>query len=131
VNVPSPKLPARIVAAIDQAQILGIRAGARSDHRFIGVWPVVVDGRAFVRSWTLKPNGWYRTFLEDPLGTIQVGEREVRVRAVPVRSERIRDAVEEAYARKYPTQGSAKYVRGFRTKRRREATLEFVPRQRG
>jgi hypothetical protein len=131
VSVPSPKLPARVIAAIDQAKILGIRAGARSDHRFIGVWPVVVDGRAFVRSWTLKRNGWYRTFLEDPLGTIQVGEREVRIRAVPVRSERIRNAVEEAYARKYPTPGSAKYVRGFRTKRRREATMEFVPRQRG
>jgi hypothetical protein len=131
VSVPSPKLPARVIAAIDQAKILGIRAGARSDHRFIGVWPVVVDRRAFVRSWTLKPNGWYRTFLEDPLGTIQIGEREVPIRAVPVRSERIRDAVEEAYARKYPTPGSAKYVRGFRTKRRREATMEFVPRQHG
>ena len=127
----SAKLPARLVGAIDEAKILGIRAGTRSDHRFIGVWPVVVNGRVFARSWTLKPNGWYRTFLEDPLGTIKVGEREVRVRAVPVTSERIRDAVEEAYARKYPTPGSAKYVRGFRTKRRREATMEIVPRGRG
>jgi hypothetical protein len=126
-----PKLPARLVKAIDEAKILGIRAGARSDHRFIGVWPVVVNGRVFVRSWTLEPDGWYRTFLADPLGTIQVGERAVRIRAVPVRSERIRDAVEEAYARKYPTPGSARFVRGFRTKRRREATIEFVPRGRG
>lgn len=118
----------RLVAAIDAAKILGVRAGTRSDHRFIGVWPVVVDGRVFARSWTLKPGGWYRTFLDDPLGTIQVGERQVRIRAVPVRSERIRDAVEDAYARKYPTPGSAKYVRGFRTKRRRDTTLEFVPR---
>jgi len=30
-----------IVAAIDAAKILGVRAGFRSDHRFIGVWPVV------------------------------------------------------------------------------------------
>ena len=29
-----------------------------------------------------------RTFLEDPLGVIQVGDREVRVRAMPVKSER-------------------------------------------
>jgi len=131
VTVPSAKLPAKVIAAIDEAKILGVRAGARSDHRFIGVWPVVVDGRAFARSWTLNANGWYRAFLEDPLGTIQVGEREISVRAVPVRSERIRDAMEEAYARKYPTRGSAKYVRGFRTKRRREATMEFVPPRRG
>jgi hypothetical protein len=122
------RFPSRLVAAIDAAKILGVRAGARSDHRFTGVWPVVIDGRVFARSWTLKPGGWYRSFLEDPLGALQVGDREVRVRAVPVRSERIRDAVEEAYAQKYPTRASAKYVRGFRTRRRRAATLEFLPR---
>ena len=113
---------------IDAATILGVRAGARTDHRFIGIWVVMLEQRVFARSWTLKPGGWYRTFLEDPLGTIQVGERQVRIRAVSVRSERIRDAVEDAYARKYPTPGSVKFVRGFRTKRRREATMEFLPR---
>lgn len=118
----------RLLAAIDETKILGVRAGARSEHRFIGVWPVVVGRRVFARSWTLKPNGWYHAFLDDPLGAIHVGDREVRIRAVPVRSERIRDAVEEGYARKYPTPGSAKYVRGFRTTRRREATIEFLPR---
>jgi hypothetical protein len=122
------RLPRVVVQAIDASKILGIRAGARSDHRFIGVWPVVVAGRVFVRSWTLKPDGWYRTFLEDPLGVIQVGERQIRIRAARVRSERLRDAVERAYAAKYPTPGSRKYVRGFRTPRRREATMEFLPR---
>lgn len=116
-----------IVAAIDESKILGIRAGARSDHRFIGVWAVVVDGRVFARSWTQKPGGWYRTFLEDPLGTIQVGVRQCRIRAVRARGNRIRDAVERAYAKKYATPGSVKYVRGFRTPRRRETTMEFVP----
>ena len=121
-------LPRSLVTAIDQSKILGIRAGARSDHRFIGVWAVVVDGRVYVRSWTLKPAGWYRTFLEDPLGSIEVGERHVRIKAVRIRSDRIRDAVERAYAQKYPTPGSRKYVRGFRTLRRRESTMEFVSR---
>lgn len=117
-----------VVAAIDTSKILGVRAGARTEHRFIGVWAVVVEGRVFARSWTLKQGGWYRTFLEDPLGAIKIGEREIRVRAVRVRSGRIRDAVEDAYARKYSTPASQKYVRGFRTARRREATIEFVPR---
>jgi hypothetical protein len=120
--------PKRVLAAIDASKILGIRAGARSDHRFIGVWPIVIGGRVYVRSWSLKPNGWYRAFLEDPLGTIQVGERQIRVRARSVRSERIRDAVETAYAEKYSTPGSRMFVRGFRTKKRREATIEFLPR---
>jgi hypothetical protein len=52
----------------------------------------------------------------------------VRIRAVRVRSDRIRDAVERAYAQKYPTPGSRKYVRGFRALRRRESTMEFVRR---
>ena len=117
-----------VVAAIDAAKILGVRAGATTDHRFIGVWPVVIGGRVFARSWSLQPDGWYRTFLDDPRGAIQVGTRTVRIRAVPVKSERIRDAVEAAYAAKYPTPGSRAYVRGFRTRRRREATMEFVPR---
>jgi hypothetical protein len=122
------RLPRTVVSAADSAKILGIRAGRRAVHRFTGVWPVVVERRLFVRSWTLKPDGWYCAFVDDPLGTIQVGARELRVRAVHVRSERLRDAVEEAYAKKYDTPGSKKYVRGFRTPRRREATIEFVPR---
>ena len=115
------------LAAIDKSKILGIRAGARSDHRFIGIWVVVVKDRVFVRSWTLKPGGWYRTFLEDPLGTIQVGDRHVRIRAARARWSGIHQAVEEAYAAKYPTPGSVKYVRGFRTARRRETTMELLP----
>jgi hypothetical protein len=118
----------RVLAAIDASRILGIRAGARSDHRFIGIWAVVVDGRVFVRSWTLAKDGWHRTFLDDALGTIQVGDRQIRIRAARARGERIRDAVDRAYADKYPTPGSRKYVLGFRTPRRREATMELMPR---
>ena len=61
-----------IVRAIDDSKMVGIRAGTRSDHRFIGIWAVVVDGRVFARSWTQKADGWYRTLLADPLGTVQV-----------------------------------------------------------
>ena len=122
------RLSKPVVAAIHDSGILGIRAGATSDHRFIGVWPVVVDGRVFVRSWTLSKDGWYQAFLEDPRGTIQVGEREIRVRARRATGERLRDKVEAAYAEKYATKASQKYVRGFRTPRRRDTTMEFVPR---
>ena len=125
--MPKPtRLPGTVVTAIDASKILGVRAGARSDHRFTGVWPIVIDGRVFARSWTQKAGGWYRSFQDDALGALQVGDREVRVRAVPVRSERILDAIEKAYAEKYPTPGSRKYVRGFKTARRRAATVEFV-----
>jgi hypothetical protein len=117
-----------IVAAIDESKILGVRAGARSDHRFIGIWAVVVDGRVFARSWMQTPGGWYWTLREEKLGVLQVGEREVRMRALRPRGTRIHEAIEQAYAEKYPTPGSRKYVRGFRTPRRRATTIEFLPR---
>ena len=118
---------ADLVAAIDSGKILGIRAGAEP-HRFIGIWAVVVDGRVFVRSWDRKTGGWYRTFLEEPTGVIQVPDgREIRVRAVRTKSERLRDAVDDAYRAKYRTPGSVKYVRGFARPTRRETTTELVP----
>ena len=122
------RLSRPVIAAADAAGIMGIRAGAQSGHRFIGVWPIVVDGRLFARSWTVKKDGWYQSFLDDPLGVIQVGDRELRIRAVRVKSERIRDAIDDAYAEKYHTKASQKYVRGFRLARRRDTTIEFVPR---
>ena len=122
------RLPPGIVEAMDESSILGVRAGARTDHRFIGIWAVVVDGRVFARSWMQQADGWYRTFLRDPLGVIQVGDRQVRIRAVRVRGQRIRDQIERAYADKYRSRSSLKYVRGFRTERRRDTTIEFVPR---
>jgi hypothetical protein len=122
------RLSRPVVTAADAAKIMGIRAGAKSDHKFIGVWPIVVDGRVFARSWMQGRGGWYKTFLEDPTGVIQVGDREVRIRAVPVKSERIRDKIEDAYAEKYDTKASKKYVKGFRSPRRRDTTVEFVPR---
>ena len=115
-----------LIAAIDAAKIIGVRAG--TEHRFIGVWPVVVGGRVFARSWGVSPDGWYHAFLEEGSGSIQVGDREIRVRGLRARGERIRDKVEEAYAAKFTTTASQKWVRGFRTDRRRNATMEFVPR---
>jgi hypothetical protein len=122
------KLPRSIVVAIDHSMFLGIRADAHPNHRFTGVWPIVLDGRVFARSWTQKPDGWYRALREDSCCTIQIGDRRVRARAVATRSKRLRDAIEKAYAEKYPTPSSRKYVRGFRATRRRETTTEFVPR---
>jgi hypothetical protein len=38
------------------------------------------------------------------------------------------EAIEDAYAAKYTTPASRFYVRGFKTARRRRATLELQPR---
>jgi hypothetical protein len=117
-----------VIAALDACKYLGVRAGSRSSHRFVAIWVVVVNRRAFARSWTSTPDGWYRTFLDDPIGEIQAGDRIIRVRAIRRRGVRLWKAIEAAYAEKYPTPGSRQYVRGFKSPRRRAATIEFVPR---
>ena len=80
-----------------------------------------------MRSWSDKPHGWYRAFLDEPLGALQAGTRTVRIRARKVRGERLLDAIDEAYAAKYVTPSGRKYVRGFRLPRRRATTLELLP----
>lgn len=98
-----------------------------NEHRFTGVWVVVVDGRVFVRSWYDKPTGWFRAFRENPRGAISFGDREVAVEGRPVRSASTRSAVSRAYAAKYPTKGSLRWVTGFAEPEREANTLEFVP----
>ncbi|HEX8178965.1 MAG TPA: DUF2255 family protein [Pyrinomonadaceae bacterium] len=116
---------AAIVEAIRNAKIVGVRAGP--EHRYTGVWVVVVDGRVFVRSWNDKPTGWFRAFRQQPCGTIKVGALEIPVRAKSVRGARIRDAVTVAFGEKYNTKASLRWVEGFAEPARALTTLEFVP----
>jgi hypothetical protein len=122
----SARLPPDVVAAVDRAQVIGIRAGTRP-HRIIAIWAVVVNGRVFVRSWSLKERSWYRTFLEQPEGTMELGGRRIRVRAVRTRSGALKDAVDRAYLEKYHTPGSIRFARDLGRKRSRDTTTELVP----
>jgi len=120
------RFPKTTLAAIRDGKILRLRAGTKP-HRIIGIWAVVVEGRVFVRSWGLKQRSWYRTFLENARGIIEVNGRTIRVRAVFTRSERLKDAIDLAYAEKFNTPGSLHFVRGFAHKKRRNTTTELVP----
>lgn len=117
------------MATIHKERILGIRAGTNSTHRVIGVWAVVVDGRVFVRSWSMKTRSWWRTFLEDPHGEIFVAQRKrgIKIRAVQVRSEKLKDQVSAAYKEKYNTRGSTGYVEDMSRKPSRDTTTALVP----
>jgi len=115
-----------ILAVLRRSKALRIRAGA-SGHRFIGIWVVVVNDRVFVRSWSVKPGGWYRTFLEEPRGAIQVTGTEFEVRAVRVRNQRLQDAIDRAYLDKYNTPGALKYAQDLGSAKSRAATIELAP----
>lgn len=123
---PQRRFPKVILAAIHDSHVLGLRAGTQP-HRFIGIWAVVVEDRVFVRSWSLKPRSWYRTFLAEPRGVIQVANHKIAVRAVHTRSERLKDAVSLAYRQKYHTPGSIKYARDLSRAKSRATTTELVP----
>lgn len=123
---PKKRFTDDILAAIQKEKILGIRAG-RQPHRIIGIWAVVVEGRVFVRSWGLKPRSWYRIFLEDSYGSIFIADREIPVRAIHTRSERLKDLVSLAYRKKYNTPGSIQYVKDMSRRKSRDTTTELVP----
>ena len=119
------KFTKHIVEAAQNAKIMGVRSG--TEHKFTGVWVVVVESRIFARSWSDKPTGWFRAFRKQPDGTIQIGDREIPVRGKPVRSARILDAVTAAFGEKYNTKASQKWVDGFAEPERLATTLEFIP----
>jgi hypothetical protein len=120
-----PRFPPAELDAFRTSRILGVRAG--TEHRHTGVWVVVVEGRVFVRSWNDKPTGWFRAFLATPEGSVQLGDQELAVRGRRTRSVRLQEAVTAAYAEKYPTKGSQKWVTGFAEPQRMATTLELVP----
>lgn len=115
-----------VLALLEESLGLRIRAG-NGDHRFIGIWFVVVEGRVIVRSWSVKRGGWYRTFLKNDRGAIKVGKEEIAVRAVPVKSARLRNAVDRAYLKRYSTPGALRYARDLGQPKSRVTTTELVP----
>jgi len=121
-----PRFSADILAQLHEGKGLRIRAGT-VPHRFIGIWIVVVNERVFVRSWSVKPDGWYCTFLREPRGTIRVGNHDIAVQPVAIRNKRLWDAIDRAYLDKYNTPGAIKYARDLGSPKSRAATLELRP----
>ena len=115
-----------LLAALRDGKIVRIKAGTR--HRFIGIWGVVIGGRLFVRSWSVKARSWYRTFLKDPRGFIEVGKRTIPVRAVRTRSSRLKAAVDRAYLKKYGHGWELKFAKDLVGAKSRATTVELRPR---
>jgi len=115
-----------ILVVFRKSKGLRIRAG-NGTHRFIGIWFVLVKDRVFVRSWSVKPNGWYHTFVSDPRGAIKIANRPIAVRAKRIKDKALRDAVDQAYLEKYSTPGSLKYAKDLGSAKSRATTIELVP----
>jgi len=114
-----------LLATLVDGKTVRIKAGAK--HRFIGIWGVVVDGRLFVRSWSVKARSWYRTFLKDPRGFILLGDRTIPVHAVRTRSARLKAAVDRAYLKKYATSWEKRFAKDLASAKSRATTIELRP----
>jgi len=114
-----------VLESLRDDKFLYIRAGEA--HRFLGIWAVVIDGRAFVRSWNNKSSGWYSAFLKNPAGAIRISNREVPIRVRTVNGQRLNDAIDRAYLEKFPSKGWRKYAIGLAEPARRATTLELLP----
>ncbi len=115
-----------VLAGLRKTKGLRIRAGVGA-HRFIGIWFVIVNDRVFVRSWSVKPDGWYQTFRKDYRGAIQTANGEMTIRAIPVRSKSLRDAADRAYLDSYNTPGALRYAKDLARAKSRATTTELVP----
>ena len=115
-----------VLCLLEKSKVLRLRAGT-GEHRFIGIWFVVVEGRVFVRSWSVKPDGWYSAFLREPRGAIQLGRSAISVRAVPLRTKAVRDAVDRAYRERYSTPGALRYAEDLCQAKSRATTIELTP----
>ena len=114
-----------LLSLLKKGKSVRVRAGT-GGHRFIGIWFVIVKDRVFARSWSVKEDGWYRTFLKEPRGTIQVGKTEITIGAIRVRNRNLRDAVDRAYRKKYNSEGEKKYVKDLCDEKSRATTLELA-----
>jgi hypothetical protein len=122
----SAKFPEALIDAFSSAKIIGVRSG--TEHKYTGVWVVVIKGRVYTRSWNDKPTGWFRALKAEPDGMAQVATLEVPVRARFPHSSSVLGAVTNAFAQKYNTKGSRKWVGGFADRSRELTTIEFAPR---
>jgi len=122
------QLSDEILQLLKESSGLRIRAGS-GEHRFIGIWHVIVKDRVFVRSWSVKENGWYGKFLKEPHGAIEVKKHETPIVAKRVVNKALRDAVDRAYLAKYKTPGALKYAKDLCSVKSRATTMELVMRQ--
>jgi hypothetical protein len=114
-----------LVAAIQDARRIALVAGSKP-HRFTSLWAVVVDGRVFVRSWSVKERSWYRTLLQEPRGVLKVRDREAPFRAVRTRSTVRKAAVDRAYRAKYDQPGDLPFTRDMTGPKSWVTTTELV-----
>ncbi|EMR02268.1 DUF2255 family protein [Cesiribacter andamanensis] len=119
--------PEHILAHINTHTLCGIRAGTEP-RAFLNIWMVVVENRVFARSWGLSERSWYGAFLQQGVGAIQCGEKEVPVLGrIPADLEPLGEKINQAYLQKYTSEHNRPYAQGITQPDHMARTLELLP----
>jgi hypothetical protein len=74
----------------------------------VTIWSVTVGDQAFIRSFRGAQAKWYVDAVADRQATLEVGDRQVAVRLLPVTDPDTVEAVSQAYLSKYASSPYAK-----------------------
>lgn len=82
----------------DEQEILAILHAEDGKPREVKIWLVVLDDRGFVRT---RNTSWRADLERDPLAALRIQDKEIPIRAIPVKDPELYNRVNEAYTAKY------------------------------
>ncbi len=83
---------------VDEQEILAVVHGEDGTPREVKIWLVVLDDQGFIRT---RNTGWRADLERDSAAALRIGDKEIPVRAVPVKDPELFNRVNEAFTAKY------------------------------
>jgi hypothetical protein len=100
---------AAILALLRSTREVRIRT-ARHRNRGVVIWIVVADDAVFVRSVRGARGKWFAAAAADGQAVLEVGDRQLPVRVIPVSDNATIEAVSQAFLSKYATSPYAQSI---------------------
>jgi len=82
----------------DEQEIFAILHGEDGKPREVKIWLVVLDDQGFVRT---RNTSWRADLERDPKAALRIQDKEIAIRAIPVKDPALYQRVNEAYTAKY------------------------------
>jgi hypothetical protein len=101
------KFDSQTLDALRTAEEVGIRTSRHPDRAII-IWIVASGGDAFIRSVRGAKAQWYIAAATDGRAMLDLGDRQIAVRVVPVSDPEMIASASKAYLAKYATSPYAK-----------------------
>jgi hypothetical protein len=118
------KFDTRTLSDLHEAHEVAIRTEKHPDAAVV-IWVAVTEGEVFVRSFRGAKGRWYRDLAAGGPATLELGDRRLAVRAVPVNDAAAIARASREYLRKY---GSSSYAQAMVKPDILSTTLRLEPR---